>query len=116
MLIHSMFVKLLILFAAMSFFFFGFNCVFSNKMKLEFKRYGLVNYRNMTGILQILGSFGLLLGLKFPVFITISSAGLSILMLMGVITRVVIKDTITQLLPAIFYLCICLYFFLISLS
>ena len=106
-----MYIKLLILFTAMSFIIFGFNCLFSAKMHTEFKRYGLEKFRTSTGLLQITGSLGLIAGLKYPSILLLATAGLAILMLMGVITRVIIKDKPIQLLPAIFYLCICSYLF-----
>ncbi len=107
-----MYIKLLILFTAISFIIFGFNCLFSTKMQREFRRYGLEKFRISTGLLQIAGSLGLIVGLKYPSILLLASAGLALLMLMGVITRVIIKDKLIQLLPAIFYLCICLYLFI----
>ena len=55
-------------------------------------------------VLEILGALGLLVGLKFNLILLISSLGLSLLMLAGVLVRIKIKDTIWISLPAFFYM------------
>ena len=58
----------------------------------------------ITGVLQILGATGLIVGLWFPWAALISSAGLSILMFLGVCVRIKIRDTFAQSSPAFIYM------------
>lgn len=73
-------------------------------MKQEFKRYGLENFRVLTGVLQILGSLGLLAGLEYKLILQLSSLGLAILMFSGLVVRIKIKDRLIQTLPALILL------------
>ena len=67
-------------------------------------RYGLVKQRPFIGSLQILGATGLILGYLFsPVLGIISAAGLAILMILGIIVRIKIKDSLLQSMPALGY-------------
>lgn len=91
------------LFSALSFLFFGFSCLYAPFLKLEFKRYGLVNYRRLTGFLQLLGALALVLGFYYKPLALAGSIGLSILMFMGLAVRIKIKDSIRKSLPAAFY-------------
>ncbi len=84
-------------------------------MRLEFERYHLAKYRVLTGALQILGSVGLAAGFFYPWFTLPSSLGLTILMFMGIIVRIRIKDSLLQASPAIFYCLLNLYIFLVGL-
>ena len=72
-------------------------------MLAEFKRYGLNKYRRLTGSLQILGALALLGGLFYLPFIVMGSAGLSILMFMGLAVRIHLRDSFIQSTPALFY-------------
>jgi hypothetical protein len=92
------------LISILSFLFYGASCLFSSKIIEEFKRYKLSQFRQLVGILQLAGSFGLTAGFYIPIFTLISSLGLAILMLLGVIVRIKIRDPIYAMLPAIFYL------------
>jgi hypothetical protein len=93
-----------IVFSSLSFLFFGWSCLFGRQMRAEFIRYGLGPFRQMVGGLQLLGAFGLLLGPYLNAGIPLGSAlGLCLLMLMGVLVRIQIKDTWQQALPALAY-------------
>jgi hypothetical protein len=83
-----------------AFLFYGLLCLFSEKTIMEFKRYGLLPFRKLTGTLEILGAIGLILGFYFPVFLLLASLGLALLMLLGVLTRLRIKDPIIAIIPA----------------
>lgn len=73
-------------------------------MKKEFIRFGLGGYRKTVGLLQLTGGFALLLAFKTqPLLGLISSLGLCLLMLLGVITRIKIKDSFYFLIPAAIY-------------
>jgi hypothetical protein len=84
-------------------------------MVFEFQRYGLKQYRILTGILQLLGSFSLIIGFWISPFTLIGSGGLSVLMLLGVIVRIRIKDKPYLLIPAIFFMCLNIIIFAASL-
>lgn len=94
----------LTLFSAASFFFFGCACFLAPQMLLEFKRYGLAKYRKLVGILQLLGSIGLCLGLLYEPKLQLSAAiGLTVLMLLGFLVRLKIKDSVIQSAPSLIY-------------
>lgn len=105
-----MLIKFLIFFSAVSFLYYGFNCLFFQRIILEFKRFGLSDtQRIITGIAQILGSIGLLIGLKLPIFGVVASIGLTFLMFFGLLVRLKIRDSFIQSLPALLYLLIAAY-------
>ena len=93
----------LLAFSALSFLFFGVGCLTSPRLELEFIRYGLAKYRNLTGWLQCLGAAGIAAGYFWTPLQLLSTAGLAILMLLGVGVRVKIRDSILQTLPAFCY-------------
>ena len=76
-------------------------------MIAEFKRYRLAHFRRLTGILQLLGATGLLIGIFMPWVGGMAAAGLSLQMACGLGVRVEIGDTWLQCLPAIFYMLLC---------
>jgi len=67
-------------------------------------------------ILEIIGALGLLVGLKFYFILVISSLGLALLMLAGLIVRIKIKDSIWISLPAFFYLVLNVFIFWKSIN
>jgi hypothetical protein len=87
----------------------------SKKMVLEFERYGLRQFRILTGVLQILGSLGLVIGFFQPLFTLISSLGLAVLMFLGIITRIRIRDSLLQTAPAFVFFSVNLYIFILAL-
>jgi hypothetical protein len=87
-----------------SFLVYGTRCLFAEAMVLEFHRWGVSGLRRITGILEVLGAFGLVVGQWIPWVGLMSAAGLSILMTCGLVVRIRIRDSLLQTLPAIFYL------------
>ena len=88
-------------FSGIAFIYFGLNCFFSEFIKSEFERYNLPGFRKLTGVLQLCGAFGLLVGLYYNTIISfLASTGLFLLMLGGFIVRLKIKDSFTQSFPA----------------
>jgi hypothetical protein len=81
-------------------------------MKSEFKRFGLEKFGAVTAILELMGGLGLIIGLKFNPILVISSFGLALLMFLGVLVRIKVKDSILITLPALFYMLLNLYLFL----
>jgi len=87
-------------FSAGLFLFYGFACLFANGMVDEFKRFGLSQFRRLTGSLELLGAIGLLVGYVVPVFALVSALGLAALMALGVGTRVRARDSLIETAPA----------------
>jgi hypothetical protein len=73
-------------------------------MEEEFKRFGLPNISLFIAFSQLSGSFGLIFGFFYPIFLIISSAGLTTMMLIACLVRFRVKDTLLESLPALFYL------------
>lgn len=88
------------------FFIYGFQALKSELMIKEFKRFGMTDsQRKLIGILQILGSSGLITGLALPVIGIFASAGLTIMMLIAFFVRIKIKDSFSQSVPSfVFFL------------
>lgn len=72
-------------------------------MKGEFKRFGLEKFGTTTAIMELLGAVGLFAGLKYYPVLIVSSAGLALLMFLGVLVRIKMKDSFWLTLPALFY-------------
>ena len=99
----------LILFSAFSFLGYGSACFFSSRMKQEFLRYRLASQRIRVGALQWFAGVGLLAGMSQPWMGQAAAGGLALMMLVAVIVRIQIKDTLLQTIPALFYLAINTY-------
>ena len=83
-------------------------------MKIEFKRFGLEKFGSLTAILEILGAIGLLLGMRFHPILLISSGGLTILMFLGVLVRIKMKDSLLISTPATVYMLLNAWIFYLS--
>ncbi|TXD47174.1 hypothetical protein ES045_11255 [Polaribacter sp. IC073] len=105
-----------ILISSLSFFAYVLSYFISPSMKKEFKRFGLEKIGLLTIILQLIGATGLIVGLKFNSILTISSLGLALLMLSGLIVRIKLKDSLWISLPALFYMGLNTYIFWESIN
>tara|TARA_R110002050_G_scaffold26706_1_gene70091 strand:- start:1666 stop:2049 length:384 start_codon:yes stop_codon:yes gene_type:complete len=105
--------NVIIVFSGISFLFFGVSCLYSNFMVLEFKRYDLDKFRVLVGILQLLGSVGLFIGLFFENWAILASLGLAILMAFGFMVRIKIKDSFLLSFPSLFYTILNMILFII---
>ena len=86
-------------------------------MEMEFKRFGLEKFGLIIIALQFLGATGLIVGLVlFNPLLIISSLGLALLMLAGFLVRLKLKDGILVSLPALFYMSLNTYIFLVSIA
>jgi uncharacterized membrane protein YphA (DoxX/SURF4 family) len=86
--------------SAVLFLVYGALCLFSNGMEEEFERYGLSRFRRLTGGLEVLGGLGLLVGLLVAEVMAVAAAGLALLMLLGVIARIRVRDPLLEIVPA----------------
>ena len=73
-------------------------------MKDEFKRFNLEKLGLLVIILEIVGALGLLAGIWYKPLLLVSSAGLALLMLLGVLVRFNLKDSLWITIPALFYM------------
>ncbi len=73
-------------------------------MKQEFLRYRLGAQRMLVGALQGFAGIGLLAGMSQPWMGQLAAGGLALMMLIAVIVRFQIKDSLLQTSPAAFYL------------
>lgn len=93
-----------VLFSSLSFIAYAISYFITPYMKNEFKRFELEKLGLLTIILEIFGALGLLIGLLFRPVILISSGGLALLMFLGLIVRIKLKDSLWVSLPALFYM------------
>ena len=98
-----MMLDILLHFSAFSFLFFGVGCLYSPRLIKEFQRYGIPQFRALTGFLQLIGAGGILVGYYYPPLQLISTFGLALLMFFGLGVRIKIKDSFWQSLPALLY-------------
>ena len=79
---------------------YGVACLLANGMAAEFKRFGLSQFRRLIGSLEVLGAVGLLIGYKLPVIQLFSAVGVALRMLLGVATRLRVRDSLRKTTPA----------------
>ena len=94
----------IVLFTGISFIAYGINSFISQRMKKEFKRWGLENKQKTIAFSQLLGGTSLLLGLEWKTILVLSSAFLAGMILVAIGVRIKIKDNISDILPAFAYL------------
>ena len=75
----------------------------------EFERFGLSRFRRLTGALELLGALGLLASYLFPPLTIAAAGGLTLLMILGVATRIRVRDPALVTLPAVLLLAANLY-------
>tara|TARA_B100001057_G_scaffold279765_1_gene280154 strand:+ start:10029 stop:10379 length:351 start_codon:yes stop_codon:yes gene_type:complete len=102
---------IIIIFAGISFIVYGINSFSSEKMVLEFKRWGLEKKRKTIAISQFFCGVLLCIGLVSKTILFISSSFLVVMMVTAVYVRIKIKDNISEILPALSYLLIGLLIF-----
>jgi len=105
-----------ILLSSLSFFAYVLSYFVNPHMKSEFKRFGLEKMGLLTIILEMLGATGLLVGFYIHFILIISSLGLFLLMFLGVIVRIKMKDSLWISLPALFYMTLNAYIFLEAIN
>lgn len=105
------FLVILILFSSLSFLAYGVEYLRSPLMKNEFKRFGLEKLGGFTVLLEVLGAMGLMVGIWIHSLLLLSSFGLGLLMLLGVMVRIKMKDSLWISLPATFYMALNFYIF-----
>ena len=94
---------IIILFTSLSFFAYGVNSFVSKRMKQEYERWGFGSQRKLIGCSQILCSIGLIVGLMEILILKFSALCLIAMMTFAIVTRVKIKDNVSEILPAASY-------------
>lgn len=92
-----------------SFLVYGGRCLFTETMVREFERWRVPQLRHLTGLLEMIGALGLVVGQGIPWIGFLAAAGLSLLMVCGVLVRMRIKDSLLQTLPAVIFLALSLF-------
>ena len=105
-----------ILISSFSFFGYVISYFFSSHMKSEFKRFNLEKVGLTIIFFQFLGATGLLVGLVYHPILTISSFGLFLQMLLGLIVRIKLRDSLWISFPAFFFMILNAYIFSNTLS
>ncbi len=85
-------------------------------MKNDFERFDLKDFGIFVIILEILGAIGLLVGLFIKPILLLSSGGLAILMLFGLLIRIKSKDSFLISLPALFFIILNAYIFYLGIN
>jgi hypothetical protein len=98
------------------FLYYGLAVLVGNAMVKDFARFGLVRFRKLTGILELLGSLGLALGYFVPQFTVAAAGGLTLMMVVGVVVRLRCGDSLADALPATVMLLINLYIVVYALG
>ena len=93
----------LLVFSAISFIFYGFTSFFSKRMVSEYSRWGYSDQRILLGFTQLMGGIGLFVGIYNSIILSIVSFLLTFMMISAVFVRIKIKDSLTNMFPAIFY-------------
>ncbi|RAJ37398.1 DoxX family protein [Pedobacter cryoconitis] len=89
--------------SSLSFLYYGVIFFLNAGMTNEFERYGLREFRNLVGGLQLLGGIGLLVGFVWHPIAIISAGGLALLMLIGFGVRIKMKDGFLLSLPSFIF-------------
>lgn len=108
--------RICILISSISFFAYSFYYFTSPHMKEEFKRFGLEGLGLFTTACQFFGATGLLLGIQFNIVLSSASLGLALLMFCGLAVRIKSKDSLWVSIPALFYMFLNTYIFIMSLQ
>jgi uncharacterized membrane protein YphA (DoxX/SURF4 family) len=98
------------------FFYYGISVLASDAMVREFEKFGLLRFRRLTGILEVLGAAGLLVGYVLPPLVIVASGGLALLMVLGVAVRLRAGPPLTDAVPALVMAIINLYVFLYAVT
>ncbi len=83
-----------------SFFFYGFETLTKERLRAEYRRYGMPGLRTFAGTMQVLGAAGVLIGLGFAPLGATAAGGLALMMFLGLLVRLSIGDALRLMIPA----------------
>lgn len=106
-----------VLVSSLSFLGYGISYFTGPHMKSEFKRFKLEQLGLLTVVLELAGALGLLAGLwLYKPLLLVSSGGLAVLMFLGLLVRLRLKDRLWISLPALFFMVLNGYIFWVALG
>ena len=88
---------------------YGVACLLANGVAAEFKRFVLSQFRRLTGSLEVHGPVELLVGCKLPVIQLLSALPQTLLMRLSVVTRLHVRASIRETMPAAVLLLVNVY-------
>jgi hypothetical protein len=88
----------------------------SPRLAQEFVRFGLPKLGPVVALFQAAGAIGLLAGYRYPLLTTLASAGLALMMLVALLVRLRVGDSLWVSLPALFFLGLNLAICVISMN
>lgn len=100
-----------ILLSSISFYYYGISYFIFPHIKEEFKRFRLEKIGLFVVLLEWAGATGLWAGLVYPPLLTLSSLGLGVLMLCGLLVRMKFKDSLFVSIPAAVLMILNLFIF-----
>jgi uncharacterized membrane protein YphA (DoxX/SURF4 family) len=83
-----------------SFLYYGFKVLFGTASTREFERYGVPAVRQFVGLMEVLGGAAVIVGLVIAPLGALAAAGLTALMVLGLIVRVRLHDAPRLMVPA----------------
>ncbi len=86
--------------SGLSFLYYGFRVLFLTESGREFERYGMPAVRRFVGLMEVLGGTAVILGLASALLGALAAAGLTALMVLGLVVRVRICDAPRLMVPA----------------
>ena len=105
----------LIILSGLSFIIYGILLFCSKKMQEEFIRFKLEKFIFLVGVLELLGGVGVLIGIQYNWILMFSSFGLGVLMMLGFITRLKLKDSFLLCFPSVFFMLLNFYILYLSI-
>ena len=85
-----------------AFVFYGHETLFKERLRGEFERYGMPGVRTFVGSMHLLGGAGVLIGLLFAPVGVAAATGLTVMMALGLILRLKIRDAPRLMIPVVF--------------
>ncbi|MBI3567788.1 MAG: DoxX family protein [Gemmatimonadetes bacterium] len=86
--------------SAIAFAWYGMTLLASRMMAPDFERYGLPRLRALTGVLQLAGSVGLVIGSSYRPLLLASAAALALMMAVAIAVRARCGDATATMVPA----------------
>ena len=96
----DMVLVVLALVSGISFLHYGVEILRRPRLEEEFSRYGLTHFRGLVGVLELLGGAGVIIGVVLAPLGALAALGLSVLMLLGLVVRIRIRDAPRLMVPA----------------
>lgn len=101
-----------VILSSVAFLFYGILYFTGTQMKKEFIRFQLEKVGLLVVVLEILGALGLLVGFwLYKPLLLLASGGLTMLMFLGLVVRLRLKDSVWVSIPAFFFMLLNAYIF-----